>query len=154
MFFNFFYCELGYRKKTFPLFHSSCHIWMLTIYCFLHDGATLFFISKNDIILTHFSPVLSFIQKSIIFFVEQNTLLVSIWNATLSYKQLLSHNTCKAKTRDTQEKAVAKNREWSRAEPGKCSDFDLSERHREAISLKTFFFRFWLKVKNAEDSHV
>lgn len=61
MFFNFFYCELGYRKKTFPLFHSSCHIWMLTIYCFLHDGATLFFISKNDIILTHFSPVLSFI---------------------------------------------------------------------------------------------
>ena len=49
---------------------------------------------------------------------------------------MLSHNTCKAKTRDTQEKAVAKNREWSRAEPGKFSDFDLSERYREAISLK------------------
>ena len=49
------------------------------------------FQAKPSVLLTHFSPVLHFIQKPVNRFAEQKKWLVSTWNATLGWNELNKH---------------------------------------------------------------
>ena len=73
------------RKAPSRVFPWVLNISLRGLYCLLKH------IAKNQTNrLTHFSQVFSFILKPVIWFALQIKWLVSIWNATLDWKELIN----------------------------------------------------------------
>ena len=89
------YSEPSQRSKTEVFTKISNDFKPLTIfatYSILDTWLDFEYAPENRIPLTHFSPVLHFIYKSIIWFEVQIKWLVSIWNATPGWNGLSKVN--------------------------------------------------------------